>query len=52
MARRVRRVPENGGVRLAKDLVYLAMVMASVPLTAIEAVCRAGSTVMVEARLR
>jgi hypothetical protein len=52
MARRVRRVPESGGSRLAKDLVYLAMVMASVPFTAIEAACRAGSTVMLEARLR
>jgi SAM-dependent methyltransferase len=50
MARRVRRVPEGGTSRLAKDLVYLAMVMASIPLTAIEAACRAGSTVMVEAR--
>ena len=52
MARRVRRVPESGGARLAKDLVYLAMVMASVPFTALEAVCGAGSTVMVEARVR
>ncbi|HJZ95866.1 MAG TPA: class I SAM-dependent methyltransferase [Candidatus Solibacter sp.] len=52
MARRVRRVPESGGARMGKDLVYLAMVLASVPLTAIEAAFRAGSTVMVEARAR
>jgi len=52
MARRVRRVAESGGTRLAKDLVYLAMVLASVPLTAIEAACGAGSTVMLEARVR
>ena len=50
MARRVRRVPEGAGARMAKDLVYLAMVLASVPLTAIEAAFRAGSTVMLEAR--
>jgi SAM-dependent methyltransferase len=52
MARRVRRVPENGGARLAKDLAYLVMVIASVPFAALEAVCGAGSTVMVEARAR
>jgi len=52
MARRVRRVPESGGARMGKDLVYFAMVLASVPLTAIEAAFCAGSTVMVEARAR
>jgi 2-polyprenyl-3-methyl-5-hydroxy-6-metoxy-1,4-benzoquinol methylase len=52
MARRVRRVSESGGARLGKDLVYLAMVLAAVPFTALEAICRAGSTVMVEARAR
>jgi len=52
MARRVRRTAEGSGARLAKDLVYLAMVMASVPLTGIEAAFRAGSTVMMEARVR
>jgi SAM-dependent methyltransferase len=52
MARRVRRVAEGSGARLAKDLVYLAMVIASVPVTALEAALRAGSTVMVEARAR
>jgi SAM-dependent methyltransferase len=52
MARRVRRVPESGSVRLAKDLTYLAMVLASVPFAALEAAFRAGSTVMLEARPR
>jgi len=52
MARRVRRIPESGGVRLAKDLVYVAMVVAALPFTLVEAVFRAGSTVMIEARRR
>jgi SAM-dependent methyltransferase len=50
MARRVRRIRESGGVRLAKDLVYLAMVVGSLPFTLLEAACKAGSTVMIEAR--
>jgi SAM-dependent methyltransferase len=49
MARRVRRVPESSGARLAKDLAYFALVLASLPFTAAEAVFRAGSTVMIEA---
>jgi SAM-dependent methyltransferase len=50
MARRVRRITETPGTRLVKDLVYLALVAASLPLTIAEAVFRAGSTVMIEAR--
>ena len=52
MARRVRRVAESGGARLAKDLAYFALVVASVPFTVLEAACHAGSTVMIEARPR
>ena len=52
MARRVRGASEPGVARLVKDLVYLAMVLAAVPFTAAEAACGAGSTVMVEARVR
>lgn len=52
MARRVRRMAESGGVRLAKDLAYLALVVASLPFTMAEAAFRAGSTVMIEARPR
>jgi len=52
MARRVRRQTETSGLRLAKDLIYLAMVAAAAPLTALEAACRAGSTIMIEARKR
>jgi SAM-dependent methyltransferase len=52
MARRVRRIAEGGGARLIKDLVYLALTLAAVPFAALEAACGAGSTVMVEARMR
>jgi hypothetical protein len=52
MARRVRRLPESAGARLAKDLVYLALVVAALPFTLLEAAFGAGSTVMIEARRR
>ena len=52
MARRVRRVPEGSAVRLAKDLAYFALVVASIPFTLVEAACHAGSTIMIEARKR
>lgn len=50
MSRRVRRVAETPGVRLAKDLGYFLIVLAALPLTLMEAACRAGSTIMLEAR--
>jgi SAM-dependent methyltransferase len=50
MARRVRRVVESGAKRIMKDILYLALVTASLPFTVLEAACRAGSTVMIEAR--
>ena len=50
MARRVRGIKEGPKKRLLKDILYFCLVAASVPLTLIEAACRAGSTVMVEAR--
>ncbi len=50
MARRVRRTVETGGTRLVKDLAYLALVVAALPFTMLEAACGAGSTVMIEAR--
>jgi SAM-dependent methyltransferase len=52
MARRVRRTPESGGARLAKDLAYFALVVAALPFTVAEAAFAAGSTVMIEARRR
>ena len=50
MARRVRRVPETGAVRLARDLGYFALVVAALPFAAVEAAFHAGATVMMEAR--
>ena len=50
MARRIRRVEETSRVRLAKDLAYFSLVLAALPFTVIEAACRAGSTIMLEAR--
>ena len=50
MARHVRGVRETPGWKLVKDLGYLALVIAALPLTAFEAACRAGSTIMFEAR--
>jgi SAM-dependent methyltransferase len=48
--RRERGVVEGPAMKLAKHLLWVAMVVASVPFTVLEAACRAGSTVMMEAR--
>jgi SAM-dependent methyltransferase len=50
MVRRLRHASEIAGMRLWKDVVFLALVVACLPFTLLEAACRAGSTVMVEAR--
>jgi SAM-dependent methyltransferase len=50
MARRMRHVKESRFQRLWKDLLYVALTGASIPFTLVEAACRAGSTIMVEAR--
>jgi SAM-dependent methyltransferase len=50
MARRLRRIVETPKQRLWKDLCYVALVAAALPFTVLEAACRAGSTIMVEAR--
>ncbi|MGH9558294.1 MAG: methyltransferase domain-containing protein [Bryobacteraceae bacterium] len=50
MARRLRHIEETPRQRLWKDLFYTALVGASLPFTILEAACRAGSTIMVEAR--
>jgi SAM-dependent methyltransferase len=50
MARRVRKIAESPNVRLLKDGLYFALMLACVPATIVEAACRAGSTIMVEAR--
>lgn len=48
--RRVRLPGETPRMRLLKDAVYFLLVLASIPFAALEAACRAGSTVMIEAR--
>jgi SAM-dependent methyltransferase len=50
MARRVRRTSETPREKLWKDLIYLVLSAACAPFTLLEAACRAGSTIMVEAR--
>jgi SAM-dependent methyltransferase len=52
MARRVRGMQESPAQKLWKDLIYVALVVLSAPFTILEAACRAGSTIMVEARKR
>jgi SAM-dependent methyltransferase len=52
MARRVRRTAETPAAKLARDLLYFALLGASLPFTMLEAACRAGSTIMLEARAR
>jgi len=50
MARRLRGVEETDRQRFWKNIAYLCLVVGSVPFTLLEAACRAGSTVMIEAR--
>ncbi|HWR53550.1 MAG TPA: class I SAM-dependent methyltransferase [Bryobacteraceae bacterium] len=50
MARRIRGLSEGTALKLFKDALYFGLVVASVPFTALEACCRAGSTIMIEAR--
>jgi SAM-dependent methyltransferase len=52
MARRVRGVLETPRMRLIKNLLYFSLILVGVPFTLIEAACRQGSTVMIEARKR
>ena len=52
MARRIRGKAESDNVRLFKNSLYFALVLASIPLTALEPACSAGSTIMIEARKR
>ncbi len=52
MARRVRGdgASESPRMKLFKDLLYLGLVIVSIPFTLVEAICHSGSTIMVEAR--
>jgi SAM-dependent methyltransferase len=50
MARRVRHIAETPVRKLAVDFIYFGLVVTALPFTLFEAACRAGSTIMVEAR--
>ncbi len=50
MGRRVRRADGSPRTKLLKDAAYFLLMLASIPFTAVEAACRAGSTIMIEAR--
>jgi hypothetical protein len=52
MARRLRARKESPKARLAFDLAYFALVLASLPFALAEAAFRAGSTIMIEAQKR
>lgn len=52
MARRIRGAAEGPYQRLLKDGLYFALMLACLPFTLVEAACRAGSTIMIEARKR
>jgi hypothetical protein len=50
MVRRVRGEVETARAGVLKDLAYFSLVVASLPFALLEAACRAGCTVMLEAR--
>lgn len=50
MARRVRKLRESPAVRLLKNLAHLGLIVVAIPFSFFEAICGAGSTIMIEAR--
>lgn len=42
--------PERPALKLMKSMLYMALVAAAIPFSALEAACRAGATVMLEAK--
>jgi SAM-dependent methyltransferase len=50
MARRVRGLHETTGTRLIKDFAHFSLTIGTLPFTLLEAACRVGSTIMIEAR--
>ena len=50
MSRIIRGVKESATSRLFKNLAYFGLTAACLPFTMLEAACRAGSSIMVEAR--
>jgi 2-polyprenyl-3-methyl-5-hydroxy-6-metoxy-1,4-benzoquinol methylase len=52
MSRRVRGVKETPRKKLFKDVVYFLLLLISIPFTLLEALAHAGSTVMIQARVK
>jgi SAM-dependent methyltransferase len=52
MARRIRQIKEGPLKRLFKDGLYFGLILLALPFTILGAACRAGSTIMIEARKR
>ncbi|HPT25768.1 MAG TPA: methyltransferase domain-containing protein [Bryobacteraceae bacterium] len=52
MSRRVRGVKETPSRKMFKDLLYLLLVLISIPFSLFEALAHAGSTVMIQARVK
>jgi 2-polyprenyl-3-methyl-5-hydroxy-6-metoxy-1,4-benzoquinol methylase len=50
--RRARGAVEGPALKLVKHLLWFGLMVTAVPFTVLEAACRAGSTVMIEARKR
>jgi SAM-dependent methyltransferase len=50
MARRVRKLVEGPAERLLKNVAHLALIVGAIPFSFFEAICNAGSTIMIEAR--
>ena len=50
VARRVRGARETPRTKLLKDLAHFGLLAAALPFTLLEAACRAGSTIMIEAQ--
>jgi SAM-dependent methyltransferase len=48
--RRARHSEESPAGRLARNVLYLMLTVVALPFTAIESACRAGSTILIEAR--
>lgn len=50
MSRRIRGVEEHPRMKLLKDLAYFGLVLLAIPLTMLEAACRCGASIMIEAK--
>lgn len=52
MSRRVRGVKETPRKKLFKDVVYFLLLLISIPFTMLEALAHAGSTIMIQAKVK